>query len=194
MQSSNFFALMARMKYISRWGLMRSTTQENIQEHSLMVAMLAHALAVIRRDVLGGAADPDRCAVIAIFHDAPEILTGDLPTPVKYFNPEISASYKAVERSAAELLLSMLPEALTGAYTPLFTAEETDAESYALVKAADRLAAYIKCVEELRSGNGEFRRSAAHVGESLDANMLPEVDYFMRHFMDGFELTLDELY
>lgn len=194
MQSSNFFALMARMKYISRWGLMRSTTQENIQEHSLMVAMLAHALAVIRRDVLGGAADPDRCAVIAIFHDAPEILTGDLPTPVKYFNPEISASYKAVERSAAELLLSMLPEALAGAYTPLFTAEETDAESYALVKAADRLAAYIKCVEELRSGNGEFRRAAAQVRESLEANMLPEVDYFMRHFMDGFELTLDELY
>ena len=192
MQSSNFFALMARMKYISRWGLMRSTTQENIQEHSLMVAMLAHALAVIRRDVLGGTADPDRCAVIAIFHDAPEILTGDLPTPVKYFNPEISASYKAVEKSAAELLLSMLPEALTSAYTPLFTAEETDAESYALVKAADRLAAYIKCVEELGQGNSEFASARAATEASIRAMGLPAADCFLEEFLPAFSLTLDE--
>lgn len=190
--SHNFFALISRMRYIGRWGLMRNTFQENIQEHSHMVAVLAHALAVIRRDVFGGPIDPGQAAVLALYHDAPEILTGDLPTPIKYYSPEIRDAYKEVEAVSARKLLSLLPEELRPAYAPLLR-EDPDSDLHRLVKAADKLSAYIKCVEELKAGNHEFKQAAEQTRKSLAAMALPELDYFMEHFLPGFSLTLDEL-
>ena len=188
----HFFALISRMRYIGRWGLMRNTFEENIQEHSHMVAVLTHALAVIRRDVFGGDIDPGQAAVLALYHDAPEILTGDLPTPVKYYNPEIRDAYREVETVSARRLLSMLPDALRPAYEPLLL-EDPESGYHAVVKAADKLSAYIKCVEELKAGNSEFRQAAEQTRQALEASPLPEVGYFLEHFMPGFELTLDEL-
>ena len=188
----HFFALISRMRYIGRWGLMRNTFEENIQEHSHMVAVLAHALAVIRRDVFGGDIDPGQAAVLALYHDAPEILTGDLPTPVKYYNPEIRDAYREVETVSARRLLSMLPDALRPAYEPLLL-EDPESGYHAVVKAADKLSAYIKCVEELKAGNSEFRQAAEQTRQALEASPLPEVGYFLEQFMPGFELTLDEL-
>lgn len=187
-----FFAYLSRMRYINRWGLMRNTFQENIQEHSHMVAVLAHALAVIRRDLFGGDLDPEHAAVLALYHDAPEILTGDLPTPVKYYNPEIREAYREVEEVSARRLLSMLPEALRPAYEPLLL-EDPESEYHALVKAADKLSAYIKCVEEVKAGNTEFRQAAEQTYHILEDSPLPEVAYFLEHFLPGFSLTLDEL-
>ena len=187
-----FFAYLSRMRYINRWGLMRNTVQENIQEHSHMVAVLAHALAVIRRDVLGGEADPGLAAAAALYHDAPEILTGDLPTPIKYYNPDIRDAYKEVEQFSARKLLDMLPRELRPAFAPLLR-EDYDPELRRLVKAADKLSAYIKCVEELKAGNGEFRQAAEQTLEALRGYELPELDYFMEHFLPAFGLTLDEL-
>ena len=191
-ESYSFFAYLSRMRYISRWGLMRNTFQENIQEHSHMVAVLAHALAVIRRDVLGREADPGLAAAAALYHDAPEILTGDLPTPIKYYSPDIRDAYKRVEEVSADKLAAMLPEELRGAFTPLLR-EDYDPDTRALVKAADKLSAYIKCVEELKAGNAEFRQAAEQTLEALKGYGLPEVDYFMEHFLPAFGLTLDEL-
>ncbi len=188
----NFFAFISRMRYISRWGLMRNTFRENIQEHSHMVAVIAHALAVIRRDVYGGEIDPGLAAAAALYHDAPEILTGDLPTPVKYYNPEIRDAYKRVEEISAQKLLSMLPEGLRPAYAPLLR-EDCGAEIQAVVKAADKLSAYIKCVEELKAGNAEFKQAEEQTRAILEQSTLPEVGYFMEHFMPAFGLTLDEL-
>lgn len=188
----NFFAYLSRMRYIRRWGLMRNTFQENIQEHSHMVAVLAHALAVIRRDVFGGQIDPGAAAVAALYHDAAEILTGDLPTPVKYYNPEIRDAYKQVEAVSADRLTALLPQVLQGEFRPLLR-EETDPDTHALVKAADKLAAYIKCLEELRAGNREFEQAAQQTKAVLDESPLPEVGYFMEQFLPGFGLTLDEL-
>ena len=188
----NFFALIARMKYIDRWGLMRNTQPENIQEHSHMVAVLAHALAVIGREKFGSGVDPGEAAIAGLYHDASEILTGDLPTPVKYDNPGIKDAYKAVERVAADKLLSMLPEELAPAFAP-YVREELDPELLALVKAADKLSAHIKCLEELSAGNAEFRLAAKQTRQALEAMDLPELRYFMEHFLPGFELTLDEL-
>ena len=187
-----FFAYLSRMRYINRWGLMRNTFQENIQEHSHMVAVLAHALAVIRRDVLGKKADPGLAAAAALYHDAPEILTGDLPTPIKYYSPDIRDAYKQVEKVSADKLSAMLPEELRGAFAPLLR-EDYDPDTRALVKAADKLSAYIKCVEELKAGNAEFRQAAEQTLEALKGYGLPEVDYFMEHFLPAFGLTLDEL-
>ena len=186
-----FFALISRMRYIARWGLMRNTFQENIQEHSHMVAVLAHALALIERDILGGTADPDRCATAALFHDASEILTGDLPTPIKYFNPEIKRAYKQVEAVSCEKLLGLLPQELQKSYEPLLF--ESDETVSVIVKAADKLSAYIKCIEERKAGNNEFLSAEKQNREQLEANPLPEVKYFMEHFIPAFELTLDEL-
>ena len=188
----NFFAFISRMRYISRWGLMRNTFRENIQEHSHMVAVIAHALAVIRRDVYGGEIDPGLAAAAALYHDAPEILTGDLPTPVKYYNPEIRDAYKQVEEISAQKLLSMLPEDLRPAYAPLLR-EDCGAELQAVVKAADKLSAYIKCVEELKAGNTEFKQAEEQTRAILEQSTLPEGGYFMEHFMPAFGLTLDEL-
>lgn len=187
----NFFAYMARMKYITRWSLMRNSVSENIQEHSHMVAVLAHALAVIRRDVFGGKADPEACACAALFHDATEIFTGDLPTPIKYFDPEIRSAYHRVEEAAAEKLLGMLPEELRGAYEPLL--REEDGEVRAMVKAADKLAAYLKCREELAAGNSEFADAEKETLALLRAMEMPEVDWFLTNFAGAFGLTLDGL-
>ena len=186
-----FFALISRMRYIARWGLMRNTFQENIQEHSHMVAVLAHALALIERDILGGTADPDRCATAALFHDASEILTGDLPTPIKYFNPEIKRAYKQVEHVSCEKLLAMLPQPLRGSYAPLL--HESDPAVAQFVKAADKLAAHIKCIEELKAGNREFESAARQTEQALRDMHLPSLDYFMAHCLDSFRLNLDEL-
>lgn len=188
---SHFFAYVTRMRYITRWALMRNTFSENVQEHSHTVAVLAHALAVIRNTVYGGSVDAGAVAAAALYHDATEIITGDMPTPVKYYNSEIKASYKKVEAIACEKLLHMLPAELQAAYAP--TLRCSDAEVAALVKAADKLSAYIKCVEELKAGNAEFRRAAEQTKAALDAMALPELSYFMEHCMDSFSMTLDEL-
>lgn len=189
--SHSFFAYIARMRYIGRWGLMRNTVQENIQEHSHMVAVLAHALAVIRRDKFGGTADPGHVAAVALYHDATEIFTGDLPTPVKYANPDIQAAYKAIEQNAADRLTATLPEELRPSFQGLLT--ETDPAVTDLVKAADKLSAYLKCLEELKAGNLEFQSAANQTLEALNEYDLPELTYFMEHFLPAFQLTLDEL-
>ncbi len=190
--SHHFFALLSRMRYIQRWGLMRNTTTENVSEHSHMVAVIAHALAVIKNEKFGGSVDPGEAAVAALYHDAPEILTGDLPTPVKYFNPTIKDAYKQVEEVSAEKLLSLLPEELRDIYRP-YVSEKCDSDIHALVKAADKLSAHVKCVEELKAGNLEFREAAASTRAVLEKLPLPEVQYFMQEFLPAFSLTLDEL-
>ena len=188
--ANEFYALLGRMRYITRWGLMRNTFSENISEHSHMTAVLAHALALIRRDILKlPGPDPDRCAVAALYHDVSEILTGDLPTPIKYYNPEIKNAYKQVEQIACQKLLATLPEELRPAFQPLLT----EAEYRDIVKAADKLSAYIKCIEERRAGNDEFLSAEKQTRAVLEQNPLPEVAYFMAHFIPAFELTLDEL-
>lgn len=191
MMKSHFFAYISRMRFIQRWALMRNTAPENVQEHSHQVAVLAHALAVIRNEKFGGAADPGAVAVAALYHDASEILTGDMPTPIKYDNPAIRGAYKDVEAVAERKLLNMLPEELRGIYAPILTV--ADPETERLVKAADKLSAYIKCVEELKAGNLEFREAAAQTRRVLEGYGLPEVAYFLKTFMDSFSLTLDEL-
>ncbi len=190
--SLGFFALIARMKYIARWGLMRNREPENIQEHSHMVAVLAHALAVISRDVLGHPCDPDRCAAVALFHDASEIITGDLPTPIKYYNRELMSAYHDVEHLASKKLLQMLPVEMHSAYKPLLY-EEVDDHTRSIVKAADKLSAYIKCVEERKSGNNEFLSAEKQTLAALKGYGMPEVTYFLDKFMPAFELNLDEL-
>lgn len=186
-----FFALISRMRYIGRWGLMRNTFEENVQEHSHMVAVLAHGLAMIQRDILGQPADPERCATAALFHDASEILTGDLPTPIKYFNPAIKNAYKDIEAGACQQLLTMLPEELRPGYAPLLL--ESDEEVRTIVKAADKLSAYIKCLEELKAGNTEFESAARQTEQALKEMRLPCLDWFMTHCLDSFRLNLDEL-
>ena len=188
---SHFFAYVSRMRFIQRWALMRNTAQENVQEHSHQVAVLAHALAVIRNEKFGGNVDAGQVAVAALYHDASEILTGDMPTPIKYDNPDIQKAYKEVEAVAEKKLLHMLPAELQGVYKPVITGQGGEVEE--LVKAADKLSAYIKCVEELKAGNNEFRETAAQTRRALEAYDLPEVRYFMDTFMDSFSLTLDEL-
>ena len=188
---SHFFAYIGRMRNIVRWALMHNTYSENVQEHSHMVAVLAHALAVIRVRVYGGKIDPGAVAVAALYHDATEILTGDMPTPIKYYNPEIKDSYRKVERVAEEKLLSLLPAELRGDYEPVL--RMPDPEVRTLVKAADKLSAYIKCVEELKAGNLEFRRAAEQTRAALEQMRLPELDYFMEHCLESFSRTLDEL-
>ena len=189
--SHHFFAMLSRMRYINRWGLMRNTFQETIQEHSHQVAVLAHALAVIQNRYFGGQVDPGAVAVAALYHDASEIITGDMPTPIKYDNPEIRDAYKLVERVAEQKLLSMLPDELRPAYEEIITIP--DPKIHALVKAADKLSAYLKCVEELKAGNLEFKKAKEQTYAALCQNPIPSLKYFMEHFLSGFELTLDEL-
>lgn len=189
---SDFFALISRMRYIERWGLMRSSIPENVQEHSHMVAVLAHALGVIRRDVLKKPCDPNFLAAAALYHDAPEILTGDMPTPIKYHSGRISEAYHEVERAAAEKLINMLPVELQSAFEPFISGKVGEDEKR-LVKAADRLSAYIKCVEERKAGNREFLSAEAQTRRRIEDMGLPEADYFLKHFMPAFEKNLDEL-
>ena len=186
-----FFALAARMRNIRRWGLMRNSFEENLLEHSQMTAVLAHALALIRRDVFGRSADPEKAAAAALFHDMSEIITGDMPTPVKYLNEDIRRSYKAVESQAEAQLTRLLPEELRPGYAELL--QGGSGETGELVKAADKLAAYIKCIEELRAGNEEFRSAEKQIRAALEASELPEIAYFMERFLPAFGMTLDEL-
>ncbi len=193
MRKNGFFAMMTRMRNIARWGLMRNSIQENLAEHSFDTAVTAHALALIGREHFGRQVDPGKVAAAALFHDAPEIITGDLPTPVKYNNPEICSAYKSIEHAAADSLLRMLPEELRPHYRLLMTMEEQDPETYRYIKAADKISAYIKCVEELRSGNDEFRRAAEQTRKAIRALELPEADLYMEQFAPAFALNLDEL-
>jgi 5'-deoxynucleotidase len=190
--ANEFYALMGRMRYITRWGLMRNTFSENISEHSHMTAVLAHALALIRRDILQlPTPDPDRCAVAALYRDASEILTGDLPTPIKYYNPDIKEAYKQVEKIAGNRLLDMLPPQLRASYEHLVL--EDEAEVLPFVKAADKLCAHIKCLEEQKAGNTEFDTAAKQTWESMKQMNRPELDWFLENCLGAFALNLDQL-
>lgn len=190
--ANEFYALMGRMRYITRWGLMRNTFSENIQEHSHQVAVLAHALALIRRDILHlPTPEPDRCAVAALFHDASEILTGDMPTPIKYYNAEIKDAYKQVEHIAGNRLLEMLPPELRPSYEHLVLEDDKELEPF--VKGADKLSAYLKCIEEQKAGNTEFDSAAAVTMQSLRDMHREEMDWFLDHCLEPFTRTLDQL-
>ena len=190
---SHFFAYLSRMKFIRRWGLMHSTHPENIQEHSLRVALIAHALAVIKNRVFEGRVSPERVVVAALYHDASEVLTGDLPRPIKYFNPAIESAYRAIEAGARDKLLGMLPEPLRDAYRPFFVQDGIPAAESELIRAADKLCAWIKCLEEVSVGNREFTHAEETLRESVERSPLPEVRYFVKTFAPSFRLTLDEL-
>lgn len=191
-ENNDFFALISRMRYITRWSLMRNAENENIQEHSHMVAVIAHALAVIRRDVYGIPCDPNEYATVALYHDASEILTGDMPTPIKYQNDKIMNAYHEVEDLASEKLLNMLPVEIRSSFEPILTGEVVE-RTYPLVKAADKFSAYIKCIEERKAGNNEFVSAEASTRKKLEEYDLPEVKYFLDNFIPAFEKTLDEL-
>ena len=190
--ANEFYALMGRMRYITRWGLMRNSFSENIQEHSHMTAVLAHALALIRRDILElPGPDPDKCAVAALYHDASEILTGDLPTPIKYYNPDIKEAYKQVERIAGNRLLDMLPQQLRSSYEQYVL--ESDETLEPIVKAADKLSAHIKCLEEQKAGNTEFDTAARQSWDAMKAMARPELDWFLDNCLPAFALNIDQL-
>lgn len=189
---SKFFAVISRMKYINRWSLMRNTINENISEHSLETAFIAHALALLRNRRFGGNVDPERCALLAIFHDTTEIITGDLPTPVKYYNPQIKKAYGEIEENAKKQLLSYLPEDLRDDYEPLFSRTNEEAELWDLVKGADKISALIKCIEEKQMGNSDFTFAEKSTYQAIKALNLPEAEVFLQEFMPSYLLTLDE--
>ncbi len=185
--------MLSRMKYINRWGLMRNTRSENLCEHSFETAVIAHALAVLRNRRFGGCADEQRTALLALFHDSTEIVTGDMPTPVKYYSPRIRSAYREVEDVAREKLLDFLPEDLRPTYRSLLGEPlESDRDLLPLVKAADKLSAVIKCVEEQRMGNREFASAEASLRRSVKNMHLPEADCFVEEFLPSYSLTLDE--
>ena len=189
----NFFAYMSRMKLIKRWSLMKSVTEENIAEHSAQVAQIAHALAVIGNRVYGKELNADRITTLALYHESSEVITGDLPTPIKYYNPEIRKAYKDIEGVANARLLSMLPDELKPDFTPLIEQSE-DTYEHKLVKVADKLSAYVKCIEEMRSGNREFAKAELSLKSAVEQSFdLPEVKYFCERFLPSFAKTLDEL-
>ena len=192
-KNSHFFAYLSRMKFIQRWGLMRNIRAENIQEHSLQVAMIAHGLALIRNRLFAGELDPERVMTLAVFHEVGEVITGDLASPIKYFNPEIKRAYGEIEEVASQKLCDMIPAGLRGDYRPLLFREEADVENWKLVKAADKICAYVKCLEELKAGNQEFSKARKAVEQDIERLDLPEVRYFMERFVPSFTLTLDEL-
>lgn len=185
-----FYAMLSRMKYIARWGLMRNTRQENLCEHTLEVAYLAHALALLRNRRQPGAVEPGAVVLAALYHDCSEILTGDLPTPIKYYNPEIKTAYKQIEAAANRKLLGMLPPELQPDYAPHFSPSAPVEE---LVKAADKLSALLKCLEEEQAGNQEFSKAKAATLEALRAMALPEVELFLQECLPAYRLTIDEL-
>lgn len=190
---SHFFAMMSRMKYIERWALMRNSEKENISEHSMEVAMLAHALAVISNVRFGNQLNPERAALIGLYHDCTEIITGDMPTPIKYYNDEIKDAFKAVEDVAAGKLLHMLPADMQDYYQGLFFKEEDDEYLWRLNKAADKLSALIKCIEEEKAGNTEFASAYKALEQSIRKMELPEVSVFLEEFLPSYRKTLDEL-
>ncbi|MBQ9734696.1 MAG: 5'-deoxynucleotidase [Clostridia bacterium] len=187
-----FFAFLNRMKYIKRWSLMRSVREENIMEHSQQVAVIAHALALINNKIYGGNVNVNEVVLLAQYHEVGEVITGDLPTPIKYFNPEIKSAYKDLEKVASNRLLDMLPETLKGEYEKYVLPDENSAE-YKMVKHADRLAAYLKCVEEVKAGNAEFKKAKTSIGQELKNSKCPEVEYYLKEFAPAYDLTLDEL-
>ena len=189
----HFFAYMSRMKHIKRWALMRNTWQEDIAQHSLQVAMIAHALALLRNRRFGGGADPQRAALLALYHEAPEVITGDLATPIKYFSPEIRASFGHIEELSAKKLCALVPEDLRPALSPMLVTPESDPE-WPRVKAADTIAAYIHCIEEVKAGNSEFRKVADQILRKIrDRHDLPEVHAFLEECLPSYMLTLEEL-
>ena len=187
-----FYAYLDRMKFIKRWQLMRSTREENIMEHSHQVAFLTHALCLIENEVYGGGVNTERAVLYALYHEVSEVMTGDMPTPVKYFNGQLHGEYEKVERLAVDKIAATLPEPLKGALYPLLQADKAS-EEYAFVKAADKLSAYLKCLEELRSGNSEFVQAEKTIREALLQKQMRAVGYFFEHFIPAFSLTLDEL-
>ena len=188
----DFYAYMDRMKYIKRWQLMRSTREENIMEHTQEVTVIAHALAVIHNEVFGGNADILKTVLYAVYHETAEVMTGDLPTPIKYYNQSIQGAYKELEKNACEKLVNTLPKEMKKGIAHFVLTEEESVE-YKLMKAADRLSAYVKCLEEIRSGNGEFSKAKKSIEEDLHARKMPEVEYFFEKFIPSYSLTLDEL-
>lgn len=190
--NERFFAFISRMKYINRWALMRSTITENISEHSLETAFIAHALALISNKRFGGSVNPERCALLAMYHDVSEIITGDLPTPIKYYNSDMRNIYEEIEQQAADRLITYLPEDLREEYRPLFTHEDSDKELWKLVKGADKLSALIKCIEERRMGNDDFSSAEKATLEAIRALELPEADVFLEEFIPAYTLTLDD--
>ncbi len=188
----SFFAMMSRIKYINRWGLMNNTRNETLSEHSLEVAIIAHALGVINNKRLGGEISPERLAVLAIFHDASEIITGDLPTPIKYNNEKIKDAYKEIEEQAQLRLLKMLPDDIAGEYKPILCPDESEAELWKYIKAADKISALIKCTEELIMGNREFTKAHQSTLNAINQIELPEVKIFMDELFPAYTLTLDE--
>ncbi len=189
---SHFFAMISRIKYINRWALVGNTREESVCEHTEEVAVLAHTLALLTNRRFGGQVSPERCAVLALYHDVPEIITGDMPTPVKYQNPVIRTAMAQLEQGAVERLVSMLPPDLREDYRPLLTGEAGTEEERRLVKGADKLSALIKCVEELKQGNGEFAAARRSLEEAVRAMHLPAADCFLEEFLPAYELTLDE--
>lgn len=188
----NFFAMHARMKYIDRWALMRSTQRENLSEHSNDVAVIAHAIALLKNVRFGGNVNAERAALLGLYHDMPEILTGDMPTPVKYHSPALREAFAEVETKACDRLLSMLPDDLRPYYESCFFPQEGDAELWKIVKAADKISALLKCVEEEKAGNGEFRQALGSTRKAIDVMGLPEANAFLEDFLAGFYLSLDE--
>lgn len=192
MGENNFFAMISRMKYINRWSLMRNTVSENLSEHSLEVAFIAHLLCVIRNKRFGGKVNAERAALIAMYHDTTEIITGDLPTPVKYYNKDIRSIYGDIEKNAAEKLLSQLPDDLKGEYEPIISGGD-DEEIKMLVKAADKISALIKCIEERQMGNKDFLQAEQATLKCIKEMKIKEADVFLKEFVKGYGLTLDEL-
>lgn len=192
MKDNHFFAMMSRMKYINRWGLMRNTLKENISEHSLDVAMIAHALGVIANLYFDKKIHAERLAVMGMYHDSTEIITGDMPTPVKYYNPVIRNAYKEVESVAKDELLKGLPDPMKPVYDAVLLDTEEEQELWHYVKAADKISAYIKCLEEMRMGNHDFEKAGDSLKQIIDEMHVPEVDFFMEHFIPAYLLTLDE--
>ncbi|AXH61011.1 5'-deoxynucleotidase [Providencia huaxiensis] len=190
---SYFFAHLARMKLIHRWPLMRNVRTENVSEHSLQVAMVAHALAIIKNRRFGGQVNAERIAMLAMYHDASEVITGDLPTPIKYHNQQIAHEYKKIEKFAQQKLLEMLPEELRDDFRELIIEDLQTAEEHSLVKQADSLCAYLKCLEELSAGNSEFKLAKKRLEKILEERKSPEMNYFMEKFVPGFKLSLDEI-
>ncbi|MCM1114029.1 MAG: 5'-deoxynucleotidase [Clostridium sp.] len=190
--NSNFFAMVNRMKLIDRWALMRNTSKENIAEHSHSVAVIAHALALIGNKKFDKSYNADRAAILALYHDTTEVITGDMPTPVKYYNDDIKNVYKDIEHIAGERLLEMLPEEFKEDYRPFFEVQENDKELWKLVKAADKISALIKCIEENRMGNREFEIALKSQEKKINSIEIPEVKYFTEHFLPAYYLTLDE--
>lgn len=191
--NSNFFAILSRMKYVNRWGLMRNARMESLSDHTLDVVFIAHALVVIANTYYDAALDEGRVALLAAFHDAPEIITGDLPTPVKYFDPEIKQSYDRVEQSAKKKMIAQLPEEMQLTYEGIMNAKDArDEILMKYVKAADKLSALIKCIEEEQSGNKDFAKAKESTMKIIQGLHMPEVDYFLEHFLPGYYMTLDE--